>query len=176
MHHPRSFVSFVVAVLVSVPAARAQQPAAEPMAALRGQWQTVSANLVAAAEELTEAEYAFRPVATVRTFGEIIGHVAGSQDMFCALALGETPPAEDAVESAVKTKAGLVAALKASNAHCARAYAIAAARLGDAIQMFGASSTKADALALNAVHDGEHYGNVVTYMRMQGKVPPSSKR
>ena len=42
--------------------------------------------------------------------------------------------------------------------------------------MFGSKSTKIAALTLNAVHDGEYYGNIVTYVRMKGMVPPSSKR
>jgi uncharacterized damage-inducible protein DinB len=155
---------------------RAQQAATDAMTALREQWKTAVGNITAAAEELTEAEYQFRPVPTVRSFGEIIGHVAGSQNLFCAMALGEKQPAEDAVEKAVKTKAGLVAALKASNEYCAKAYAIAGAALSEPVELFGAMSTKVGALALNTVHDGEHYGNIVTYMRLQGKVPPSSKR
>jgi len=154
----------------------AQQSSADAMTALRDQWKDVAGNITAAAEELTEAEYAFRPVPTVRSFGELIGHVAGSQNMFCAAALGEKPPAEDAVEKAATTKAALVTALKASNEYCARAYAIGAAVMSDPVTLFGAPTTKVGALAFNTVHDGEHYGNIVTYMRLQGKVPPSSKR
>ena len=41
--------------------------------------------------------------------------------------------------------------------------------------MFGEKQTRMAALALNAVHDGEHYGNVVTYLRIKGMVPPSSQ-
>ncbi len=171
-----SFVVLAVAAAATPAPVRAQQSAADAMAGLQDQWKTVTANITAAAEELTEAEYAYRPVATVRTFGELIGHVAGTQDMICAAILGEKPLAEDAVEKAARTKAALVAALKASTAHCAKAYAIAGAALSESVELFGAKSTKVGALALNTVHDGEHYGNIVTYMRMQGKVPPSSKR
>jgi hypothetical protein len=28
----------------------------------------------------------------------------------------------------------------------------------------------------NAAHDWEHYGNIVTYLRIKGMVPPSSQR
>ena len=94
----------------------------------------------------------------------------------CAAALGDKQPAEDAVEKAATSKAALVTALKASTAYCEKAYAISAASAGAPVEMFGDKSTKVGALALNAVHDGEHYGNIVTYMRMKGMVPPSSKR
>jgi uncharacterized damage-inducible protein DinB len=133
-------------------------------------------NITVAAEELTDADYAYKPVATVRSFGELIGHVAGSQFMICAAALGEPQPAEDAVERRAKTKAALVQALKESTAYCARAYAIPASAAGVPVTLFGSPSTRVGALALNAVHDGEHYGNIITYMRMKGMVPPSSRR
>ncbi len=179
----RSVAVYVLALSVAVafaPAPAFAQPstgsADVAIAALRTQWKGATANITAAAEELTDAEYGYRPVAGVRTFGELIGHVAGTQNMLCASVLGDKQPAEDAIEKSATTKAGLVAALKASNAYCAKAYAIGTAAASALIDVFGEKNTKVGALALNAVHDGEHYGNIVTYMRMQGKVPPSSKR
>ena len=143
--------------------------------AMRANWQQVTGYITAAAEEMTEANYAYKPTASVRTFGELIGHVAGAQYMMCAAALGEPARAEDAVEKAAKTKAALVAALKESTAYCARAYGQPAAALGTATDLFGQKVPRAHAIMLNAVHNGEHYGNIITYMRMKGMVPPSSK-
>jgi len=158
-------------------ATAAASPAADiAIPALRAQWQGVIDNITKAAEEVSEANYAFKPVPTVRSFGELIGHVAGSQDMICAAALGEPQPAEDAVEKAAKTKAALVEALKKSTEHCAKAYAMSATDGAIAAELFGSPNTRFGAIALNAVHDGEHYGNIVTYMRMKGMVPPSSKQ
>lgn len=141
----------------------------------RMHWQQLSGYVLASAEDMPEEKYSFRPVAGVRTFGELIGHVAGSQQMFCALAMGQTPPAEDAVEKAANTKAALIAAMKASNAYCTKAYAMSDARSRGKITMFGQKQTKLYALMMNATHDGEHYGNLVTYLRINGLVPPSSK-
>jgi uncharacterized damage-inducible protein DinB len=143
--------------------------------AIRGNWDGMIKNITIAAEEWPEADYGYKPIATVRSFGELVAHVAGAQDMICAVALGEPMPAEDAVETTAKTKDAIVAALKASTEHCAKAYAITDAQGTDKVSLFGADNTKMGALALNAVHDGEHYGNVVTYMRMKGMVPPSSR-
>ncbi len=154
-------------------AAHAQSPA---VAALRTQWRTVSANLTRAADELSEADYAYRPVATVRTFGQLFAHVAGAQLSRCASALGESARDEDAVEKGSTTKAAIVAALRQSNELCTRAYAQTDAAAAAATQLYGQSRPRLDALAMNAVHDGEHYGNVVTYMRMKGLVPPSSRQ
>lgn len=143
--------------------------------AMKTNWDGMIKNITIAAEEWPEADYGYKPVATVRSFGELVAHVAGSQDMICAAALGEPASAEDAVEKTATTKDAIVAALKASTEHCAKAYAMTDAQGVDSVSLFGGTYTKLGALALNAVHDGEHYGNVVTYMRMKGMVPPSSR-
>jgi uncharacterized damage-inducible protein DinB len=176
----------VIALAVGAPAAAlAQQPAAGPatasdpaaaaIAGLRDNWQQVASYLTRAADQLSEADYSYRPVETVRTFGQIIGHVAGSQFMMCAAALGDSVPAEDAVEKAATTKEALVKALRESTDYCARAYAQTGAAAAAPTELFGQRVPRAQVLALNAVHDGEHYGNIVTYMRMKGMVPPSSQ-
>ena len=131
--------------------------------------------LVRAAEQMPEADYAYKPVETVRTFGQLLGHVAGANFMICAAALGEPGGAEDDIEKSKTTKADLVAALKASNEYCARAYALTDAQAAGMTKLFGQDQTKMFALSLNAAHNGEPYGNVVTYMRMKGMVPPSSQ-
>ncbi len=176
-HSALAATILAASIVVPVPrTASAQAPKDPAMAALYTNWQGQVDNITKAAEEMTEANYAYKPVATVRSFGELIGHVAGTQNLICAAVLGEKQPAEDAIEKTAKTKAALVAALKASTAHCVKAYNIPAASGTATIDMFGSKSTKFGALILNAVHDGEHYGNIVTYMRMKGMVPPSSKR
>ncbi len=169
----RTLVAAVCAL--TLPSIAAAQKADPALAALKGNWESTIDNITKAAEEVTEANYSFKPTPTVRSFGELIAHVAGSQHLICATALGEKAGAEDDVEKSAKTKAAIVKALKESTAHCAKAYAIAPAEFGKEIELFGGKNTKIGALALNAVHDGEHYGNVVTYMRLKGMVPPSSK-
>jgi uncharacterized damage-inducible protein DinB len=135
----------------------------------------MSGYIARAAEQMSEADYAYRPVASVRTFGQLVGHVAGAQRVYCAAVLGDAPPREDAVEKSATTKAALVAALKESTAYCERAYAISDAQAAASVQSMGDSGTKLSFLAFNATHDAEHYGNIVTYMRMKGMVPPSSQ-
>ena len=145
------------------------------VAETRSLWAETMRNVIEAAKDMPEAKYGYRPIATVRTFGELIGHVAGSQEMFCAIALGQKPPAEDAVEKAATTKAALVAALEKSNKSCDAAYALSDAATTGKVDMFGTQRTRLGALIQNAMHDDEHYGNLVTYLRMNGMVPPSSK-
>jgi uncharacterized damage-inducible protein DinB len=175
--------SLTLALLLALPAAGAAQAAAAAapagsaaVTAVRDNWRQVTDYVTRAAEEMPEADYAFRPVETVRTFGQLVGHIAGAQHMMCAAALGEPIPAEDAVERAAQSKEALVKALRESSEHCARAYAQSDAGVAAGTQLFGQRMTRLHALTLNAVHNGEHYGNIVTYMRMKGMVPPSSRQ
>src|SRR5215210_3935470 len=91
--------------------------------ALKREWQTISGYIAKAAEQMPEADYAFRPVAAVRSFGELMGHLAGAQYLICAAALGEPSRNEDEFEKQNLGKEALVAAFKSSNEYCGRAYA-----------------------------------------------------
>jgi len=159
--------------------AQAQKPGPTPrdagVAALRTVWQSQSTFLLRAAEQMSDSDYAFRPASSVRTFGQIIGHVAGSQNLICAAALGEPSKSEDDIEKSMTTKVQLVAALRASSEYCRRAYAQSDASAARSTMLFAEKQSRMFALALNATHDGEHYGNVVTYFRIKGMIPPSSQ-
>ena len=148
---------------------------ATAVGALKHEWQSISGYIGKAAEQMPEADYAFRPVAGVRTFGELIGHLAGAQYLICAAALGEPSRSEDEFEKQKLGKAALVAAFKASNEYCGRAYAQADAGMSAMTKLFGGERSRMSALVTNTTHDGEHYGNIVTYMRIKGMVPPSSQ-
>lgn len=131
--------------------------------------------VLAAAEQMPEADYGFRPTQDVRTFGQMIGHIANAQGAICSAVLGEQRQGAQNWEQ-VTDKAALVAGLRASNEICDRAYAISDEAALATVRLFGQERTALSALVLNAAHDFEHYGNLVTYMRMKGMVPPSSQR
>ena len=128
---------------------------------------------------MPEANYAFKPVDTVRSFGAVVAHVAGANYVFCSAAVGEKPPhAEDEYEKSATTKAAITKALRESVAYCDKAYAsLTDQKAAEMIQMpFGmSSSSRASALMGNTGHVQEHYGNLVTYFRIKGMVPPSSR-
>ncbi len=166
---------FLALALFATPLAAQGTQAPSPVADARALWTDVRDYVLQSAIDMPEAKYSYRPTPDVRTFGELIAHIAGSQSMFCAMALGTKPPAEDAVESKTQTKAALVDALKKSNADCVPAYAQADAAVASKTDMFGRPQTRLYALLENATHDNEHYGNIVTYFRLNGMVPPSSR-
>ncbi len=160
----------------AVPSHPVVPTAPSALAADREVWTIVIGYVTAAAEQVPDSSYSYRPVPTVRTFGQLIAHIAGSQDMFCAQALGDKANDSDAIEKTTTGKAALVAALKASTAHCQKAYAMTDAdAMKRTVKVFTGERSALWALLYSTAHDMEHYGNIVTYMRMLGMVPPSSQ-
>jgi uncharacterized damage-inducible protein DinB len=164
-----------VPLIVSTATAQSPSQSPSPTGEARALWKGIIGNINQAADELSESMYAYRPTPDVRSFGEMFAHIAGAQKMYCAMALGDTPPGEADVEKAAKTKAAIVAALKESNTYCERAYSQPDDNLKAPVEIFGQRHPKFYALIANAAHDGEHYGNIVTYMRLNKLVPPSSR-
>lgn len=132
-------------------------------------------NIIRSAEKMPEADYSFRPAPRVRTFGELIGHVAQEQYLFfCGPVKGDNKTAD--IEKTVTSKAGLVAAIKESFAYCDSAYSgITDATATQIIETGGSRNTKMRLLWMNIAHDELHYGNMVTYLRIKGIVPPSTE-
>ena len=169
-----SSVLIVAAVSVS-PAAAQPAPSPSPVSqAIRSAWDGAKHNITASADLMPEAGYTFKPVETVRTFGQILAHIAGANYVFCAPAKGEkSPHAEDEFEKGATTKADIVKALNESLAYCDAAYAA----LDDktAGEMIGTErEARVAPLLGNIGHLNQHYGNLVTYFRVKGMVPPSS--
>ncbi len=152
------------------------QTASDPLSAgNKGIYNIVKNNLVKAAEKMPEENYAFKPTPEVRSFGQVVGHVADAQYLFCSAALGETNPAPG-IEKSKTTKGDLVQALNDAFAYCDKAYnGMTDAHAAEMVKFFGREQAKLTVLAFNNAHNDEHYGNLVTYMRMKGLVPPSSE-
>jgi uncharacterized damage-inducible protein DinB len=164
-------------LLASPVAAQSTDPISQ---AIRQAWNDAKANLQQSAELMPEPDYSFKPTESVRTFGQILAHVAGANYEFCAAAKGEKSPfSEDHFEKNAKTKAEIVKAVTDSIAYCDIAFkALTDRTAADSVTMpFGMSArSRAAALIGNTGHVQEHYGNLVTYFRIKGMVPPSSRR
>ena len=177
----RALPWFALAILGAAPALTAQtekggSSANSAVSTARLLWEQPTEYITTVAEETPESTYAYRPTPEVRSLGQIIGHVAGAQYLFCAAAAGDPPRREDDIEKTRTRKADLVAALKASTQYCAKAYGQTDRAAQQSIKLFGQERTRLFALGLNANHNAEHYGNIVTYLRLNGIVPPSSRR
>ena len=147
-------------VLAVAMPARAQQ-APTPAAAAKAGFDEVAGWLAKSADLVPAEKFTYKPVNTVRSFGEVLAHAADGMHWYCASAkAGKDVQWSDAVEKAGATKAQVVAGLKKATADCGAVYAAPSARF--------------DRLLANVAHLNLHYGNVITYLRMMGLKPPSS--
>lgn len=153
------------------------QSASNPLSAgEKGLYNYLKNDLAKAAEKMPEENYSFKPTPDVRSFGQIVGHVADAQYMFCSTVLGDSMKQQD-IEKGKTTKAELVKALNDSFSYCDKAYdGMTDAHAAELIKFMGRDMAKLTVLSINNAHDDEHYGNMVTYMRIKGLVPPSSER
>jgi uncharacterized damage-inducible protein DinB len=171
-------IAIVFALLwgsVSVPSAT-QAPPGPVMAATVPEYERVKDFVLRSAAQMPEEHYAFKPTPAVRSFGQIVGHLAEVQYMFCAAARNEPNPQPEKFEKTRTTKARLVDALTASFSYCDTAYSMPDARAITTVKIpdFG-EQAPLSILVLNISHNSEHYGNFVTYLRLKGLVPPSSQ-
>src|SRR5437763_6055088 len=134
---------------------------------------SVKNNLVKAAEKMPEENYGFKPVPEIRSFGQLIAHIADSQTRTCAAVKGEQKTASAGSKTA---KADLVSALKESFADCDSVYdSLTDATAARMIKTPRGQRSKLGALVGNTTHDNEEYGYIAVYMRLKGVVPPSSE-
>ena len=131
--------------------------------------------LLRSAEKMPEENYKFKPIDTVRSYGQVVGHVADAQYLFCSIALGEKNPTPK-IEQTKTSKADLVAALKDAFAYCDKAYdGMTDASATQMVKLFGNDAPKLGVLTVNNMHNLEHYGNLATYMRLKSIIPPTSE-
>jgi uncharacterized damage-inducible protein DinB len=162
-----------VIVALSAPA-RAQAP--QPLtAAVRPQLSAVTGFVVRAAEKIPEDLYSFRATPEVRSVGQLFGHIADALFAMCSAAGGGKPP-RAGVEQGVQGKANLVRALNEGVAYCESVVAGMNDTKGtETVPFYFGPTPRLSVLYFVVAHTYEHYGNLVTYMRLKGIVPPSSE-
>ncbi|UCG87713.1 MAG: DinB family protein [Gemmatimonadota bacterium] len=173
---PRHLLLTLGLAALPLPAAAQQmEEHSKGMAAVQPLYETVKGWLIASAEQMPEENYSYRPTPEVRNFSELMGHVANTTFMFCAGATGGDNPNSTDYEE-VASKAEIVEGIKASFEYCDAAYQMSEATAMEEITFFRQTGSRLWVLMFNVAHNMEHYGNVVTYMRLNGMVPPSSQR
>ena len=127
---------------------------------MRNGFNDVNGWVMKAADMVPADKYNYRPVDSVRTFGQLIAHITDSYNYFCANAAGTKVEWSEAVEKGGTDKDTLLPKLKEAVGRCNTAYSSGNAQLKP--------------LFINVSHTSLHYGNLITYMRMMGLKPPSS--
>jgi len=164
-------ITLAAAVLAGSLSLHAQTQAAH-IAEAKAIWSGAKGNLQKLAEAMPEESYGFKPTPEIRSFGELISHIADAQGLFCSMAAGKPRPESVAKKTA---KADLVAAMKDSIALCDAAFdSLTEANASESVGQGRMARSRLATLEYNSVHSSEEYGYTAVYLRLKGVVPPSS--
>jgi uncharacterized damage-inducible protein DinB len=148
---------------------------------------SVERQIVSAADAMPADKYGYAPTEgefkSVRTFGQQVKHLAATNHILAAAALGEDPPADagdEAGPESVRTKAEILEYLNGSFAHLGKAIdAIGDQSVpvkGSPISPLPANAATRLAFTVESlIHAFDHYGQMVEYLRANGVVPPASR-
>src|SRR5262245_16069254 len=141
-------------VLSAAPApAQSGNPMTDSVKAALG---VVKGYVTKTAEQVTEANYAFKATPDVRSVGNLIGHIADANFFFCSMASGAANPMKDtSIEKTKTSKADLQKALADSYAFCDSQFAAMTDAKGttETVDMFGMKQTRLGILAFNNAHN-----------------------
>jgi uncharacterized damage-inducible protein DinB len=125
--------------------------------------------IMKAVDAMPESKYSYRPTKDVRSFAEILDHVADISFILCSNVKGEATPA---TAPAAGSKTKMKVRLKGAFDYCDAVYSgFTDAHLNDAADFFGFKTNKMFILTQLANHDALHYGNLATYLRLNGLEP-----
>lgn len=164
----------VLSVVALGMAAFAQDMKENPIAAVAAnQYKQVSTNITKSIEKMPADKFSFKSTDGTMPFSEFVGHLTDANQNFCSAITGSTKPASIRKET---SKEALSKAWGAAVAECTKAWGMTTDKsLGSMVKMGQREVPAAQLLLLNNSHSWEHYGNLVTLLRMNGLVPPSSE-
>lgn len=156
--------------------AQTQATPPDPIAPFRNFYNSTRKNVIGAAEKMPAEHFSFKPTNDVRSYAEMFGHIVDTNYWACAALRGEANPNKDDLEKTLKTKDEVVKAVNASFTYCDVAIKnLTVASLQETFKNGPRETPKTSPLLLLIAHSQEHYGNLVTYLRLKGIVPPSSE-
>ena len=137
-------------------------------AKLIGRWEQAGQKLVALAEVIPESKFDYKPAGDVRTFAEVLRHVAFWNRYVADSARGRKcdDTGNELPQDEFSTKPQIIRALKHSTAEAAGAFRES---------LSGLSLEMAEMLVTFIEHNCEHYGQLAVYARLIGIVPPTSR-
>jgi uncharacterized damage-inducible protein DinB len=165
----------LVAALVALPTVSFAQSSNPLTGNAKVQFGALSGLVIRSAEKVPEDLYSFRATPEVRSMGELFGHVADALFSMCSTAASATPP-RTGIEKAVTAKPALIAALKEGVSYCNSVFDGMNDQKGtEQVPFYFGPTPRLSVLYFAVTHTYEHYGNLVTYMRLKNIVPPSSE-
>jgi len=144
---------------------------------------TIRRDVAEAADAMAAEDFGFKPTPDVRSFAQLVGHVINANFFFCSQAKGAAMPTTTNFER-VADKPALIKGLTDALAYCDAVYeSTTDADFNQAVALNGfpgmnpkTTTSRGAVLIFNTTHNNEHYGNIVVYLRLKGKVPPSTAR
>jgi uncharacterized damage-inducible protein DinB len=178
----RTWCTLLIAAAMAAPAAAQQKPAATFPGYLQGQYAMLKKYITGSAEKMPAEHFSFRPTPDVRTYAELFGHTMQAQFGYCSTVKGVVNPTSGKeLEKIVTDKAGVIQMVKDAFEYCDELFATLTNENALEIITGGVPPNqrqlaRANQLTMLVVHGNEHYGNLVTYMRIKGVVPPRGAR
>ena len=171
MHRPLIPTGLTVGVLLLLPTHASAQSAA--MDGIRSEFAAVKTSVMTAANKAPESIYGFQPTPEVYTLRKMLLHIADAGYSICAGFKGTPGQRPKVDDDAALPKADVVSTLTQAFAFCDAALGAATdATLAEAITgPSGAKRSKSYYASHLLAHTSLHYGNVVTYMRMNKLSP-----
>jgi uncharacterized damage-inducible protein DinB len=179
----RHSILTLAALLTVASSAHAQRPDTDPITKyLQRSYTAVAKDLAAVIEMMPEEDFGFRPAGVakeVRTFGAIVYHIVSVNSWVCSMGEGKPDPISALGPTAIVEKARLVGLLNDTNTRCSAYMATLTDRmLADVVTTTSAAqqlqAVRGNAIMFAIAHSNEHYGNLVTYLRVKGLVPPAA--
>src|SRR5262245_58734907 len=169
------YMKFAICTLLFVAGLSAQETPANPlMNTSKAMFGISKKNILGSVDKIPDNLWSYQPTKEVRTVGQLFAHIADGQYEFCGVGLEGKAVSKD-IEKTAKTKPEIVSALNEAFGYCDAAYSkLSDAKAAETVNFFGMNITRLGAMDFNVAHNMEHYGNLVTYMRMNNIVPPSS--
>ena len=142
--------------------------------------------MMGVAKAMPAEKYSFVPTAdffkngsgtdfkTVKSFGDMVKHVAQANYSYAAALSGTKPTVDVKAIGTLKTKDEIVAALAGSFAFAHKAEATLTA--ANAFESVSGDETRASVAGGLVAHGFDHYGQLVEYLRMNGIIPPASRK
>jgi hypothetical protein len=165
-----AFLGLTCAAQDKMAAAQSTAPANQ-VTDVKAAYATIKGNITKMADRMPEADYAFKASPDIRSYGELMAHIATAQVLYCSMAAGEMKRPADVKGS----KADIVAAIKGSFDACDAVFN----SLTDASAMEGVRGRRGQTARISVlwgmiVHSNEEYGYGSIYLRLKGLTPPSS--
>jgi hypothetical protein len=180
------FTAFTLLLtLAATGVAQQQGPSADLATSIKSQYKQNQGFILASADKWPEDAYGWKPAGLeteLRTFGQLLVHIANENNQQCSRVLGRPNPVASDDSKSAYTKAQAIKIVRESFAFCDPVFeSLTNENMGDMLKMPGRGTStmqraRATSLILDLTHSNEQYGMIMVYFAMKGMVPVSHEK